>query len=555
MKSSTRRLRIADGRAIVTHHYAQGVLIYLPPLTRGAGARLAAASRHISTQDRLLDTGPARLIAIAGSQAGSKFKIDSQSLIGRGSDVAITLHDPEVSRSHARISRSELGTYLLEDLGSKNGTRVNGLPITRHLLAFGDKIQVGPKVMLLFVPFDPIEDQLLQRQRLEALGRVGAGVAHDLNNMLGAIGASIDYLGKLSNEEELGSDQVQESFADIRLAIDQASELTRGILKFARGRAQLHLPVDLSGLCSDVLRLIRHTFDRSIQIESKIYPGLAVRGDQAELHQVLMNLCLNARDAMPHGGLLRVSAGVASAENRKLPAQLNPALPHLLMSVEDTGTGMNPATRARIFEAFFTTKREGSGFGLGLATVQEVVAFHGGHVQIESEEGKGTRFLVFLPLHEAHLEASHITGSHEAVDAQSSRGMILLVDDEEVVRRSFARLLRQAGHLVTEAADGVKAVEAYRRAEPPPQLVILDLDMPILTGEETQDRLLNVDPDARILFVSGHDEPSRELAVHARGALGFLRKPCDGKVLLRAVSDALKNEADHLQHEERTRPV
>lgn len=500
----------------------------------------------------MLDTGPARLIAIAGSQAGRKFKIGDHAVIGRGSDASVTLDDPEVSRNHARVTKSDVGAYLLEDLGSKNGTQVNGLPIARHLLSFGDKIQVGPHVMLLFAPFDPIEDQLLQRQRLEALGRVGAGVAHDLNNMLGAIGASIDYLSKLPADRTLGSDEVNACFEDIRLAATQATELTRGILKFARGRAQAHSPVDLSTLCSDVMRLIRHTFDRAIQIEAKIHPGLSVRGDQAELHQVLMNLCLNARDAMPGGGVLRVSANAVLPSSGQLPGVTTP---HLVLCVEDTGVGMDAATRARIFEAFFTTKREGAGFGLGLATVKEVVAFHGGQIQIESEENKGTRFLVFLPMHQTRVEATSVTGAHEAQVVTPARGLILLIDDEEVVRRSFARLLRQAGHSVLEASDGVKGVEAYRLAATRPNLIILDLDMPVLSGEETQERLLEVDPDARILFVSGHDEPSRESAVHARGALGFLRKPCKVQVLLGAVSDALATGEPGAVHEERTRPV
>ncbi len=516
---------------------------------------MTGGSRHISTQDRVLDTGPARLIAISGTQAGRKFKIGDIAIIGRGAEASVTLEDPEISRSHARISCSELGAYLLEDLGSKNGTQVNGLPITRHLLSFGDKIQVGPNVVLLFAPFDPVEDQLLQRQRLEALGRVGAGVAHDLNNMLGAITASIDYLGNLPGASALRSKEVRECFDDIRLAAHQASDLTRGILKFARGRAQAHSPVDLSGLSSDVMRLIRHTFDRAIQIEAKIHPGLSVRGDQAELHQVLMNLCLNARDAMPRGGVLTVSASAVTPGSHLLPERLNPAQPHLMLCVQDTGVGMDEATRARIFEAFFTTKREGAGFGLGLATVKEVVTFHGGRIQIESGEGQGTRFLVFLPLHDAGAEVRSITGGHET-QAPSQQGLILLVDDEVVVRRSFARLLRQAGHEVLEAPDGLQAVAMYHQAYPRPHLVILDLDMPVLTGEETQERLLKVDPAVRILFVSGHDEPARESAVYARGALGFLRKPCKVDALLSAVSDALRNTAEQRgEHEERTRPV
>lgn len=502
----------------------------------------------------MLDTGPARLIVIAGSQAGRKFKIGDTALIGRAGDAAVTLEDPEVSRNHARISKSEVGAYLLEDLGSKNGTQVNGLPITRHILSFGDKIQVGPRVMLLFAPFDPIEDQLLQRQRLEALGRVGAGVAHDLNNMLGAIGASIDYLGKLPSEHMLSSAEVRECLEDIRLAAGQASDLTRGILKFARGRAQAHSPVDLSGLCNDVMRLIRHTFDRAIQVDAKIYPGLSVRGDQAELHQVLMNLCLNARDAMTHGGVLSVTLRAVTPNSHVLPADLSPTQAYLVLSVADTGVGMDDATRARVFEPFFTTKREGAGFGLGLATVKEVVAFHGGQIQVESGEGKGTRFQVFLPMQQLHQETNRITAANDAPQP-SSRGLILLVDDEEVVRRSFARLLRQAGHQVLEAPDGVRALETYKGSSPRPNLVVLDLDMPVLTGEETQERLLALDPNVRILFVSGHDEPARETAVHARGALGFLRKPCQARVLLQAVSEAIGRQMAYVEHEERTLPV
>ena len=130
-----------------------------------------------------------------GPQAGQKFKIDGDVVLGRAIDATIVLEDPEVSRSHVRITRSHAGAYIIEDLGSRNGTLVNGVPIQKQFLVFGDKIQVGPRVLILFAPFDPIEDQLLQRQRLEALGRVGAGVAHDLNNMLGAISASIDFSG------------------------------------------------------------------------------------------------------------------------------------------------------------------------------------------------------------------------------------------------------------------------------------------------------------------------------------------------------------------------
>ncbi|HYQ26288.1 MAG TPA: FHA domain-containing protein, partial [Polyangiaceae bacterium] len=201
------------------------------------------------TQEHVVGGGPARLIVLEGPQAGQKFKIDGDVVLGRAIDSTVVLEDPEVSRSHVRITRSHAGVYIVEDMGSRNGTQVNGVPIQKQFLSFGDKIQVGPRVLILFAPFDPIEDQLLQRQRLEALGRVGAGVAHDLNNMLGAISASIDFLSRLPPDRPVGAPEVKDSVADIRTALGQASELARGILKFARGRSRGHALVDLSVVC------------------------------------------------------------------------------------------------------------------------------------------------------------------------------------------------------------------------------------------------------------------------------------------------------------------
>ncbi|HWZ92615.1 MAG TPA: ATP-binding protein [Polyangiaceae bacterium] len=501
------------------------------------------------TQERAISGGPARLIVIEGPQAGQKFKIDGDVVLGRAIDATIVLEDPEVSRSHARIARNPVGAYVLEDLGSRNGTLINGAPIQAQFLVFGDKIQVGPNVLILFAPFDPIEDQLLQRQRLEALGRVGAGVAHDLNNMLGAISASIDFLGKLPPNRSVAAHDVQDSVADIRTALQQASELARGILKFARGRSRGHALVDISVLCQEVIRLARHTFDRAIVIEQDITPNLVVSGDQAELHQVIMNLCLNARDAMPTGGRLRIQAKLRNVEAS--------GRAQVAIAIEDSGSGMDAATRARIFEPFFTTKPDGAGFGLGLSTVREVVSMHGGQVDVESEIGKGTSFFLYLPASAGQPMPVRITGGHRELRPRPAAcALILLVDDEEVVRRSTARLLRQAGHQVLEAPGGKEAAELFLNAERRPDLVILDLDMPHLNGEQTQRLLLNIDPKARILFMSGHDDFIRENSASIGRAAAYLRKPCNVALLLSTVSDVLHperlNESDG--EDERTHP-
>ncbi|MES1176994.1 MAG: ATP-binding protein [Myxococcales bacterium] len=491
-----------------------------------------AQPRQRITQERTLSGGPARLIVMEGPQAGQKFKIDGDVVLGRAIDSTVVLEDPEVSRSHVRITRAHTGAYIIEDMGSRNGTQVNGIPIQKQYLVFGDKIQVGPRVLILFAPFDPIEDQLLQRQRLEALGRVGAGVAHDLNNMLGAISASIDFLGRLPAERPVGSVDVKDSIADIRTALVQASELARGILKFARGRSRGHALVDLSVVCQEVIRLAHHTFDRAILLEQDVAPNLVVSGDQAELHQVIMNLCLNARDAMPSGGTLRIRAGLVEAAAGERA--------QICIAIEDSGTGMDPATRARIFEPFFTTKPDGAGFGLGLSTVREVVNMHGGQVQVDSVQGRGTSFFIYLPASSGQPQPVRITSGHRDLRPQSgSSARILLVDDEEVVRRSTARLLRQAGHEVLEAPGGKEATQLYANSERYPDLVILDLDMPHLNGEQTQRVILSIDPKARILFMSGHEDFVRESSSSIGSAAGYLRKPCSVALLLATVSNVL----------------
>jgi signal transduction histidine kinase/ActR/RegA family two-component response regulator len=511
-----------------------------------------APPRQRITQERTVSGGPARLIVMEGPQAGQKFKIDGDVVLGRAIDSSVVLEDPEVSRSHVRITRSHVGAYIIEDMGSRNGTQVNGVPIEKQFLVFGDKIQIGPRVLVLFAPFDPIEDQLLQRQRLEALGRVGAGVAHDLNNMLGAISASIDFLGRLPPDRPVGSVDVKDSVADIRTALTQASELARGILKFARGRSRGHALVDLSQVCLEVIRLAHHTFDRAILLEQDIAPNLVVSGDQAELHQVIMNLCLNARDAMPEGGRLGIRAELLEA-----PARGANERQRLRIAIEDSGSGMDATTKARIFEPFFTTKPEGAGFGLGLSTVREVVNMHGGEVDVESSPGKGTSFYIYLPASTGHPQPVRITSGHRDLRPNTGESaLILLVDDEEVVRRSTARLLRQAGHSVLEAPGGKEATQLYANAERYPDLVILDLDMPYLNGEQTQRVILSIDPKARILFMSGHEDFIRERSSSIGAAAGYLRKPCNVALLLSTVSDVLatSNLSAYEIQDERTLP-
>ncbi len=477
--------------------------------------RRAATLKHDEFQ------GPARLVVIEGERIGQKFTLDqTKHVIGRGVDVQIELTDPEMSRRHAEIRRIGPFSYVIEDLQSSNGTYINGAPLkTPTALYLGDKIRLGSNVVLLFTVHDPIEDQILQRQRLEALGRLGAGIAHDFNNMLGAVLSNIEYL-QSQPLPSLATATTTECLADMHNAATRAAELSKRLLAFARGEKQADAHIEVSTVCEEVAQLVRRTFDRSIRVETNIASDLRAFGDSMELHQVLMNLCLNARDAMLKGGLLSISA-------RSLPSDTG-GKQRIQIVVSDDGTGMDAKTQARAFEPFFTTKRDGAGFGLGLATVREIITALQGRISVESSKGRGTSFTITLPLADtkgAPAQRQPPAAKPLSAAPDNANLIILVVDDETMVRRAARRLLRQVGHTVHEAESCDEALSIYAQADTRPDLVILDVEMPDTNGEETLVMLLDLDPDARVLMVSGHRDKDRAAVLRGKGARGFLHKP------------------------------
>lgn len=469
----------------------------------------------------------ARLVVLAGERAGRKLTVDKELVFGRSRGVGLQLDDPQVSRRHGRIALGPEG-WFLEDLGSRNGTTLNGIPSTGQLsVQFGDRIQVGDS-LLLFTHHDPLEEQILEQQKLESIGRLGTGIAHDFNNLLGAVHSSLDYVERMNQQRTLDDAEVQACLADIRTAAKRASEMTRRLLGFARRAHRSYEPVDVAALASEVLKLLRRSFDRSIEIHGAIDDELLVTGDRSHLHQLFMNLCINARDALPNGGRLTVQVTTATRDDMAmLPYRDREA--YTLVVVEDDGVGMDADTQARLFEPFFTTKREGHGAGLGLATVYEVVDAHGGQIIVESEVGSGTRFRIYLPTHLPATDPSAPPLTPEMKPrsmAQSGPSLrVLLVDDEDVMRRSSARLLRQIGHDVVQATNGQEALDAYEQADVKPDVVILDMDMPILRGDECFARLKEMDPDVKAIVVSGYIGKELYGELYEQGIIAILDKP------------------------------
>jgi len=355
-----------------------------------------------------------------------------------------------------------------------------------------------------------LEEQLRQAQKMEAVGRIAGGIAHDFNNMLTVIGGSLELV-----EDELGDEHaLSGTLRDASRAAEQATGLTRQLLAFSRRHVVQRGAVDLNAVVADALRMLRRVIREDIEIRSRLAPDLPrVLGDRIELHQVLVNLVLNARDAIDGPG--HVSVATAPAPHGAVRAAMADQ-GGVVLSVSDSGCGMDPATAERVFEPFFTTKETGSGTGLGLATVYATVSRCGGDVRVDSEPGRGSCFRVVLPVaaRDVAAEEEALTG----VAGDRCAASILLVEDQPELRRLVARVLRGAGHDVTEAEGPAEArrLAAGRRVD----LLLSDVVMPGANGLELARELRAAQPGLRVLLMTGYadlpEELGRELLREAR---------------------------------------
>lgn len=377
-----------------------------------------------------------------------------------------------------------------------------------------------------------LEELLRQTQKMEAIGTLAGGIAHDFNNLLTGI---LGYASVL--QQEVPPDSVL--YRDLGAIVDsatRASELTQQLLTVARSSLQREWkPLDVNRLVQEVVGLVQRAMDPSIVVRLHLAEALrAVEGDAGQLHQTLLNLCLNARDAMPNGGDLTIETAnveLSEEEARSIPDLR--AGPYVVVSVTDTGVGMDASVRERIFEPFFTTKEHGR--GLGLAMAYGIVRAHGGTIHVYSELGHGSTFKVYLPAQ----QGTPATVPGRPRELPRGRETILVVDDEESVRAVLRRMLERAGYTVLEAPDGRAALQLYRERAGTIHLVILDLTMPGLGGRETLRRLKELDPNARVLVSSGYSENGRAGEVASLGACGFLQKPFHIATVLQKVREAL----------------
>ncbi len=379
-----------------------------------------------------------------------------------------------------------------------------------------------------------IEQQLLRTQRMESIGLLAGGIAHDLNNILSPILMCSDLLAPGETDPER-----QGMLGAIKESALRGAELIQQILSFARGVQGRHVSVNLAHLAGDVRRLIKDTFPKNIDVRVQGQRDLwTVHGDPTQLHQVLMNLAVNARDAMPDGGELTIAVDnhevVGDAEAPHADARPGR---YLRLRVSDTGVGIPPELQARVFELFFTTKPAGQGTGLGLSTVQTIVTSHGGLVGFTSEPGRGTTFDVLLPAESAR--ASHPPQGEAPAPPPGGRGeLVLVVDDEESLRAVTRMTLEQHGYRVLLAAHGAEALTLYAARREEVALVLTDMAMPIMDGAATIAALEDLDPAVRIVATSGQAE-SAGLTRALEAGRPFVAKPYTADALLRTVRQAL----------------
>jgi PAS domain S-box-containing protein len=417
-----------------------------------------------------------------------------------------------------RILAGERISSSVYEFIAKDGTRkfgeVSGAPLVRD-----GKVAALVSVARDITKRRQLETQLRQAQKMEAIGQLAAGIAHDFNNLLTPISGFAELLlGKVPE----GSKE-QKYLDQIKIAAERAAALTGQLLLFTRQEEGERHPAQLNSVVEETRDLLKRSIPKEITIELRLEPELwVVEADPSQISQVLMNLCVNACDAMPDGGTLTLETRNITLDEEYTRMHLGVQTgDYVRLSVSDTGCGMSPEVQARLFEPFFTTKEMGKGTGLGLSVVYGIVKGHDGFINVYSQEGRGSTFHVYLPAIEWAVEEGEV----EVSDLPTGTETILVVDDEEAVRELGQGVLERCGYTVLMAEDGIQALEVYQGHRGEIALVVLDVVMPQMGGQECLRRLREMDPQAKVLISTGYTAKSLAQELMAEGALGVMEKP------------------------------
>ncbi len=497
--------------------------------------RLQLAAIVESSEDAIIGCSLAGHVTIWNRGAERLFGYSAEEVIGEITTTNPRLHWPEELKALKRVRKGESIPPFETVRRRKDGTEVH-VSVSISPIRERDGRIVGASLICRDVSERKrLERQVVQSQKMEAIGQLAGGVAHDFNNLLTIING---YSELLLNRLPAG-DPMRQILGEINRAGERAGALTRQLLAFSRQQVLEPKVLDLNAVVSDTEKMLRRLIGEDVILTYVPSPtAQPVKVDPGQMEQILMNLAVNARDAMPQGGRITIETRSVTLDEQY--AQSHPdARPgrYALLAISDTGFGMDDATKARIFEPFFTTKGPGKGTGLGLATVYGIVKQSGGCIEVSSELGRGTTFKIYLPQVQEPVSAGKSLCGIRLMPRGSET--VLLVEDEAAVRSLARHVLRSCGYTVLEADDGQRAVQLVEDHRGPIDLVVCDVVMPYLGGRQLVERLSALRPVLKVLFVSGYTDD----AVVRHGVLvsdyAFLQKPFTPTALAQKVREVL----------------
>ncbi len=433
----------------------------------------------------------------------------------------LDLH-PKEDQSKYLSSYSSLSKTASLYLRDAEVQQKNGTTLSVELRA--SVIGVGQDSLIQTILHDmteqrKLEQQLFHSQRLESIGTLTGGIAHDFNNLLAGI---LGYAELLKKKLDPANAKLYNYAGIIEQSATHGAELAQRLVAFARGGSPKSQLLDLNAIVEDTLKLLKRALGRSIEIKSSLNSNLhSIEANATQVQQILMNLCINARDAMPNGGELAVSTDNIEVNHSDWQNKGIKSGNYVILSVKDTGTGMDPSTLSRIFEPFFTTKEIGKGTGLGLAMVATIVKEAKGQVRVDTQLGRGTVFEIYLPAVQENIVQQTTSNNTVSVGTET----ILVVDDEETLRYLAKDLLEPYGYKVLLAADGPEALEIYRKQYASISALLLDMVMPKMSGREVYQKVLEINSLAKVVFASGYCPPEEMDQLWQTSVTGFVQKP------------------------------